>query len=336
MAAPTILDMPVGTVTSPANNICGIKINGTRLVATSDVFTTADMKRPNAMPTIPVKTRARSCGRPSPNRLSPPMRNSSRRLTAVSKRKFRQAVGMQGSRVGLAIITACIDAAQAKAATRKLLELGVDGIKLFASSPRSPSLPESAIRAAVDEAHQAGKPVFVHPNSGADVLTAVRAGVDVVAHTTPYSGPWNEAILAAMKDRRVALIPTLKIWMEFMRHDRIATQEQVAKTETDQLRAWVEAGGTVLFGTDVSYINYDPSGEYALMAEAGMRLRQILTSLTTAPAERFGGSTFLGRIAVGWQADVVVLKGDPSKNIRALAEVEYTIRAGKIIYRASD
>ncbi|HKN35099.1 MAG TPA: amidohydrolase family protein [Terriglobales bacterium] len=228
------------------------------------------------------------------------------------------------------------DAAQAKAATRKLLELGVDGIKLFASSPRSPSLPESAIRAAVDEAHQAGKPVFVHPNSGADVLTAVRAGVDVVAHTTPYSGPWNEAILAAMKDRRVALIPTLKIWMEFMRHDRIATQEQVAKTETDQLRAWVEAGGTVLFGTDVSYINYDPSGEYALMAEAGMRLRQILTSLTTAPAERFGGSTFLGRIAVGWQADVVVLKGDPSKNIRALAEVEYTIRAGKIIYRASD
>ena len=72
------------------------------------------------------------------------------------------------------------------------------------------------------------------------------------------------------------------------------------------------------------------------MAEAGMRLRQILTSLTTAPAERFGGSTLLGRIAVGWQADVVVLKGDPSKNIRALAEVEYTIRAGKIIYRASD
>src|SRR5207302_665176 len=103
-----------------------------------------------------------------------------------------------------------------------------------------------------------------------------------------YSGPWNEAILAAMKDRRVALIPTLKIWMEFMRHDRIATQEQVAKTETDQLRAWVEAGGTVLFGTDVSYINYDPSGEYALMAEAGMRLRQILTSLTTAAAEGSG------------------------------------------------
>ena len=64
------------------------------------------------------------------------------------------------------------DAAQAAAAARKLLDEGVDAIKLFASSPRSISLPESAIQAAVTEAHRLGKPVFVHPNSGADVRTA--------------------------------------------------------------------------------------------------------------------------------------------------------------------
>ncbi|PYX80588.1 MAG: 4-alpha-glucanotransferase [Acidobacteria bacterium] len=227
------------------------------------------------------------------------------------------------------------DASQATAAARKLLEKGVDGIKLFASSPRSTPLPESAIRAAVYEAHKAGKPVFVHPNSGADVLTAVRAGVDIVAHTTPYSGDWDRSILTTMQERKVALIPTLKIWLEFMRHDRMSAQEKAAKAETGQLRAWVDAGGTVLFGTDVSYINYDPSDEYALMAEAGMSFRQILASLTTAPAERFGDSK-RGRIAPGLQADLVVLKGDPARNIRALASVQQTVRAGRIIYRASD
>jgi imidazolonepropionase-like amidohydrolase len=228
------------------------------------------------------------------------------------------------------------DATQAAAASRKLLDEGVDGIKLFASSPRSAPLPESAIQAAVNEAHRLGKPVFVHPNSGADMLTAVRGGVDVIAHTTPASGPWDESVLTAMKERRVALTPTLTLWSYYMRHDRVSTQERFVNTAIGQLRVWVSAGGEILFGTDVGAVDYDPSEEYALMTEAGMNFRQILASLTTAPAERFGESKQLGRIAAGHQADLVVLKEDPSKNIRGLAAVRFTLRAGKIIYRASE
>ena len=233
-------------------------------------------------------------------------------------------------------LTDVADAAEAAAASRKLLDEGVDGIKLFASAPSKASLPEGAIPAAVNEAHRLGKPVFVHPNSGADALAAVRGGVDVIAHTTPRSGPWDETVLTAMKERRVALIPTLKVWKYNTRHDRISAQDQFANTAIGQLRAWLASGGTVLFGTDVGYVDYDPSEEYALIAEAGMSFRQILAALTTAPAERFGESKQLGRIAAGLQADLVVLKDDPSKNIRALAAVRYTLRAGKIIYRASE
>jgi len=226
------------------------------------------------------------------------------------------------------------DAAGGVAATRRLLNEGVDGIKLFASAPSKASLPEGVIPAAVNEAHRLGKPVFVHPNSGADVLAAVRGGVDVVAHTTPRSGPWDEAILTAMKERRVALTPTLTVWKYYMRHDRLSAQEQITNTEFGQLRAWVASGGTVLFGNDLGALDYDPSEEYALMAQAGMSFRQILASLTTAPAERFGDSKQRGRIAAGFEADLVVLKDDPSKNLRALAAVQYTLRAGKIIYDA--
>jgi imidazolonepropionase-like amidohydrolase len=228
------------------------------------------------------------------------------------------------------------DAAQAAAVSKQRIEEGVDGIKLFASSPRSASLAESTIEAAVNEAHRLGKPVFVHPNHAADLLAAVRGGVDVVAHTTPHSGPWDETILMTMKEHRVALTPTLTLWNYFMRHDRVSTQERVVNTAIGQLRAWLASGGSVLFGTDVGAVDYDPSEEYGLMAEAGMSFRQILDSLTIGPAERFGESKQSGRIAPGFDADLVVLQDDPSSNIRALAAVRYTVRQGKIIYRAGE
>lgn len=228
------------------------------------------------------------------------------------------------------------DAAQATAASQKLLDGGADGIKVHLQPPPPTYLPfpESAIQAAVKQAHRAGKPAFVHPNNGTDVIAVLQAGVDVIAHTTPTSGAWDEAIIAAMKRRRVALTPTLTVWKELLRHDRISAQEQSVVTAIGQLRAWVTNGGTVLFGNDLGAVDYDPSEEYTLMAEAGMSFRQILASLTTAPAERFGASEQLGRIASGFVADITVLRGDPSKDIRALVTVQYTLRDGQLIYRA--
>jgi len=97
--------------------------------------------------------------------------------------------------------------------------------------------------------------------------------------------------------------------------------------------AWVDAGGKVLVGNDLGAVDYEPAEEYTLMAEAGMSVRQILASLTTAPAERFGAASHLGRIAPGLTADLVVIRGDPVRDIHALAAVEYTLRDGTIIYR---
>ena len=223
------------------------------------------------------------------------------------------------------------DGAQAAAASTKLLNEGVDGIKVFASSQSMVTLPESAIQAAVNEAHRLGKPAFAHPNTGADVLTALRAGVDVIAHTTPRSGQWDDTILTAIRERRVALTPTLTLWNYYLRHDRVSVQQQIVNTAIAQLRAWIASGGTVLFGTDLGAVDYDPSEEYALMSDAGMSLGQILASLTTTPAEQFGEANHLGQIDVGFKADLVVLNGDPSKNIRALSDVAFTLRDGKII-----
>jgi imidazolonepropionase-like amidohydrolase len=263
--------------------------------------------------------------------LGPRIRSTGEGLVPPGSLPSDQVLGMMG--VMKLPAPEVADAAQSAAAAKKLLDAGVDGIKIFASAPRGAPLPENVFQAAVEEAHRANKPVFVHPNNAADVLAAVRGGVDIIAHTTPHSGPWDETLVATMKERRVALTPTLTLWKYYMRHDRLSAQEKVTNTEVSQLRAWVAAGGTVLFGTDLGAVDYDPSEEYALMAQAGMTFRQILASLTTAPAERFGDANKLGRIAPGFQADLAVFQRDPATNLRALAHVKYTLRAGKIIYR---
>ena len=67
------------------------------------------------------------------------------------------------------------------------------------------------------------------------------------------------------------------------------------------------------------------------MAEAGMTFPQVLASLTTAPAEKFGDGKRLGRLAPGFLADVTVVRGDPARNIRALADVQYTLRDGDFV-----
>jgi len=232
--------------------------------------------------------------------------------------------------------TEIADAAQATAAAKQLLDSGVDGIKFFVSSPSKATIPEDAISVGSKAAHARGKPVFAHPNNGADVLAAVRGGVNIVAHTTPRSGAWGEDILTVMKDRHVAVTPTLTLWKWYLRHDRVSVQEQVVSTAVGQLRAWLGVGGEVLFGTDLGAVEYDPRDEYALMTEAGMNFRQILASLTTSPAERFGEGKLAGRVAAGYRADLVILRGDPAKDIRALTAAEFTLRDGKIIYRGAD
>ena len=59
---------------------------------------------------------------------------------------------------------------------------------------------------------------------------------------------------------------------------------------------------------------------------------QVLASLTTNPAQYFKAAK-KGKIENGFDADFAVLDGDPMADVRNLAKVAYTIRAGQIIYQ---
>jgi len=73
--------------------------------------------------------------------------------------------------------------------------------------------------------------------------------------------------------------------------------------------------------------------EYVLMQRAGFSAWDILASLTTSPAAQFGQEARTGRIAPGLDADVMVIDGDPSRGIEALANVRLVLRQGKVVFR---
>ncbi|HLJ13028.1 MAG TPA: amidohydrolase family protein [Bryobacteraceae bacterium] len=157
----------------------------------------------------------------------------------------------------------------------------------------------------------------------------------MLAHTTAGSGPWPADLIAEINRHRVSVTPTLKLWGYEMRKAHLdpGAAARFTSDGVEQLKAFVKAGGDVLFGTDVGYMSeYDPTGEYVLMAQAGMSPMQILTALTVAPARRFGQQRKRGRIEPGMQADLVVLDGDPARDVRNFARVHYTIRQGQVIY----
>jgi imidazolonepropionase-like amidohydrolase len=76
---------------------------------------------------------------------------------------------------------------------------------------------------------------------------------------------------------------------------------------------------------------YDTTLEYQLMRRA-LSERQVLASLTTNPAGYFN-AVKKGKIEKEFDADLVVLDGDPLTDVGNLARVATTIRAGRVIYQ---
>ncbi len=136
--------------------------------------------------------------------------------------------------------------------------------------------------------------------------------------------------LARFKAQHVALIPTLTLFARTVGDEALGAR--LVGSGVAQLKAFSDNGGQVLFGTDVGFTKiYDTTLEYELMHRA-LSERQILASLTTNPAAYFKAAR-KGRVEAGFDADLVVLDGDPLSDVRNLAKVAYTIRAGGIIYR---
>jgi len=218
--------------------------------------------------------------------------------------------------------------------SRDYLAMGLDGIKLFTGAFMGDkpvvNMEPAVAKAAVDVAHGQGKPVFAHPQNKAGVDTVIEAGVDVLAHTAPSQSGYTPEQLARFKSQNTALIPTLSLFTTVVLDPGVTAR--IVAAAVGQLKQFSDNGGVILFGTDIGFIKlYDTSAEFDLMHRA-LSERQVLASLTTNPATYFKAAR-KGRVENGFDADLVVLDGDPIADVHNLAKVAYTIRAGQVIYQ---
>lgn len=228
--------------------------------------------------------------------------------------------------------------AQAAERVRQQIYDGADGIKIFANSIERDdifTMPLAMAQAIVAEAHHARKLVFAHVSNDEGNEVAIQSGIDILAHTTPSGGLWSESFVKRLNAAHMALTPTLTLWDVEAKKGGAAPEvaENWIKKAMQQLKAFSQSGGQVLFGTDVGYIDqFDTSEEFMSMSRAGLSFQQILASLTTNPAQRFGSSSHLGRVARGMDADLTVLTADPAQDSAAFSKVRYTIVGGKVMY----
>ena len=253
--------------------------------------------------------------------------------------------------------------AAVRAEVRKLLKEGADYIKIVASGgstrtsdPNRASYTVAELVAMTDEAHRHGKLTAAHCTSAQAVQNCLDADVDMIIHCifTEPDGTYRfrpdlvERLVAA----RAWVNPTLyvmKAGIERLREareregrltpDLVATLEDSRRAldvRVDAVRRMSEAGVRMTAGSDSPWGWYAP-GEFVheihMLAQAGLSYSDAIVAGTAGAADSIGVGGLAGRLAPGRLADLMVVRGDPTREITALWDVLDVYQAGRRIER---
>jgi imidazolonepropionase-like amidohydrolase/ABC-type multidrug transport system permease subunit len=266
------------------------------------------------------------------------------------------------------------DAAEARAMVAALKQRGVDGIKAvlesgFENLPMK-RLDLGILRAICEESHAQGLKVVVHTSKAQDVKDAFEAGADGIEHGSPVE-PLDEALLAAMARKGTFYDPTLSVFdatrmlaeKDFSRLDDSLLQQAVpvdllASTRkllkmgaspvippVDMVRAGanlkrvLDAGVPVVTGTDAGnmLVLHGPTvqEELELWVAAGIPTDRAIIAATRTAAQLLGQQSRIGTIEKGKDANLLVVDGDPLKDIKALSRVSLVMLKGERVGRAA-
>jgi len=176
------------------------------------------------------------------------------------------------------------------------------------------------------------------------------AKVDMIIHGNFYSSDgtyrFDPEIAARMADTGTWLNPTLhvcrsRIWrlrrlaetrrLTEEEQDYLARQESYWAMLSDAFQRLLEVGVRLVAGSDSGW-SYYPFGHFAeevdAMVEAGMTPVQALASATSLSAEAVGLGDQVGVLEAGKAADMLVVDGNPLKDIRALTRVIGVFKEG--------
>ena len=226
-----------------------------------------------------------------------------------------------------------------RAQVRALKAQGADLIKLFASaglgSGGAQTLSDEQIAAICSEAKAQGLRSLVHAISAASVHAATVAGCTQIEHGFFAT----DAELKLMAERGTIFDPQVCLVLQnYVDHPQAydfndsALAPLKAALPTGPLlfaRAIKTPGLKVVFGTDAVALAHGRNAEELLCrVKAGQSAMNAIISATSLNASALGLGDRIGSIAPGYDADLVAVAGDPSRDITALQHVVFVMRAG--------
>jgi imidazolonepropionase-like amidohydrolase len=250
-----------------------------------------------------------------------------------------------------------------RAEVRKLLKEGADYIKIVASGgstrssdPNRASYTVGELVAMTDEVHRHGKLTAAHCTSADSVQNCLDAQVDMIIHCV-FADPdgtyrFRPELVERLAAARAWVNPTLYVMKAGIERQRAAREREgrltpelvaaldAARRALDQrvegVRLMTRAGVRMTAGSDSPWGWYAP-GEFVheidMLAQAGLSLSEAIVAGTSGAAESIGAGAVAGRLLAGRAADVLVVRGDPTREITALWDVFDVYQSGRRVER---
>ena len=221
-------------------------------------------------------------------------------------------------------------------AVRRQTREGVDNIKFIASGGEfhptnytwMTTISEDELRAGIEEAKRWGRSVAVHAQSYESVKFALRWGADTIEHGTRL----DEESIEMFKKSDSFLVPTLctlysvlqlgeKLGLSQKQRDEMKVNEPLW---TESIKDAYKAGVQIASGGDLGnrYPHGDNARELEFLVDLGMNNMDVLRSATSVAARAIRRADRFGSIKAGLEADLIVVDGDPLKDIKILQDLK--------------
>lgn len=230
-------------------------------------------------------------------------------------------------------------------ATRLEIKAGAQVIKVMATggvltpgvSPTQTALLPEELTVVAQEAHNSGRRVATHAIGGVGIINALRAGIDSIEHGFYLD---DESLDLAVS-QGAFLVPTMLAVDRIIRNGLaqgipawvVDKAEREAQKQRESFAAAVSSGMRIAAGTDAGTpFNHhgDIALELALMVEHGLSPTQALVAATRSAAENLGLLHDIGTLEVGKLADLVIVDGDPVRDISATGRVVLVAKDGVV------
>ncbi len=196
---------------------------------------------------------------------------------------------------------------------------------------------EEELKAAVAEAARfdprPGHGVAVHATGEPGTGYAVAAGVMSVDHAYQLSA----GTMRAMREKEIPAVPTFAISEYFADHAgspaaAVHRREEQA-FHAAEFRKQLAAGVPMAVGSDVGPFPHGTQArELELMVQYGMPEAEVLKADLLNGAKLLGWEGQIGELKPGFYADVIAVRGDPTKDISAVTRVGFVMKGG-VVYK---